>query len=152
VILDTLANAGRYHGILPGLDRGLEALGRLAAQPPADGRHELAGAQLYASLSSYTTGDPAGKMFEAHRRYLDIQVVLAGRETLYWAPLAALAAQGEYSAAEDIAFFTGPAGLAVPLEPGLFVVLFPMDAHKPGCLAAAADGGQVRKLVIKVGL
>jgi biofilm protein TabA len=148
MIVDTLSNASRYRGLSLLLDRGLEAMGRLTASPLADGRHELAGADLSASFSSYATEDPDGKQFEAHRRYIDIQVVLQGMETLYWAPLAPLQPQGEYSEAKDIAFYSGPAGLAVPLESGWFTILFPQDAHKPGCLRGSS--AHVRKLVIKV--
>jgi len=148
MIVDTLANAGRYRGITPLLDRGLEEMERLAESPLADGRHELGGQKLSAIFSSYQTEDPEEKHFEAHRRFIDIQVVLQGRESLYWAPLLSLEPRGEYSEAEDIAFFTGPAGIAVPLEPGWFTVLFPQDAHKPGCLRG--NPAQVRKLVIKV--
>jgi len=148
MIVDTLANAGCYRGLSPLLDRGLEAMERLVARPPADGRHELAGADLIASLSSYTTEDPAAKGFEAHRRYIDIQVVLRGSEMLYWAPLAAANPQGKYSKGDDNAFYEGLPTMAVPLEPGWFTVLFPHDAHKPGCLRGSLS--QVRKLVIKV--
>jgi biofilm protein TabA len=148
VIVDTLANAGRYRGIAPLLDRGLEEMGRLAGSPLADGRYERCGQKLTAIFSSYTTEDPARKPFEAHRRFIDIQVVLQGQETLYWAPLPQLEPRGEYSEADDIAFFAGSAGVAVPLEPGWFTVLFPQDAHKPGCPRGSAS--QVRKLVIKV--
>ncbi|MCX7031459.1 MAG: YhcH/YjgK/YiaL family protein [Spirochaetes bacterium] len=148
MIVDTLANASRYRGIAPLLDRGLGEMGRLAESPLADGRHELAGQKLSASFSSYQTEDPEEKPFEAHRRFIDIQVVLQGRETLYWAPLSSLEPRGEYSEANDIAFFTGPAGVAVPLEPGWFTVQFPQDAHKPGCLRGSPS--RVRKLVIKV--
>ncbi len=92
MIADTLEHLERYRGLDPRLDRGLEALRRLAGEPaasrarPADGRHELEGEELYASLSTYVTGEPAGKPFEAHRRYIDIQAVLSGREVLYLGP------------------------------------------------------------------
>jgi biofilm protein TabA len=148
VIVDTLANAGRYRGIALLLDQGLEEMGRLAKSPLGDGRHELAGQKLAAVFSTYQTEDAEKKPFEAHRRFIDIQVVLRGRETLYWTPLPSLEPRGEYSEADDIAFFTGPGGIAVPLEPGWFTVLFPQDAHKPGCLRGGPS--QVRKLVIKV--
>ena len=148
MIVDTLANAGRYRGITPLLDRGLEEMKRLAGSPLAEGRHELAGAKLAAIFSSYQTGDPEEKLFEAHRRFIDIQVVLQGRETLYWAPLLSLEPREEYSESDDISFFTGPASIAVPLEPGWFTVLFPQDAHKPGCVTGSPT--RVRKLVIKV--
>ena len=148
MIVDTLANAGRYRGISPLLDRGLEEMLRLAERPSSDGRHELAGPELAAVFSSYETADPHERPLEAHRRFIDIQVVLQGRESLYWAPLPSLEPQGDYSEAEDVAFFSGPAGIAVALEPGWFTVLFPPDAHKPGCLRGGIS--RVRKLVIKV--
>jgi YhcH/YjgK/YiaL family protein len=153
MIADRLEHLDRYRGLDPRLDRGLEALRRLAGGPPAaDGRHELEGADLYASLSTYETGNPAEKSYEAHRRYIDIQAVLAGRELLYWAPLAGLAARRAYSEAEDVAFFEDPAGggAGLLLDPGSFIVLFPQDAHKPGCHPARGGGETVRKLVLKV--
>jgi YhcH/YjgK/YiaL family protein len=172
MIADRLEQAGRYRGMHPGLDRGLEALRRLAGDPPPDGRHELEGRDLYAILSTYEPGDPADKRFEAHRRYADIQVVLRGGEVLYWAPLEGLAEQRAYAPEEDIAFYEDPpgGGVGLPLEPGAFAVLFPEDAHKPGCRVTpgrgsgggpvgrggagrpAGGGGQVRKLVVKVRL
>ncbi len=169
MIADTLDHLERYRGLDPRLDRGLEALRRLAGDaaradaPASDGRHELEGAELYASLSTYETGNPAEKSFEAHRRYIDIQAVLSGRELLYWAPLADLAVRRAYSEAEDVAFFEDPpgGGAGLLLDPGSFIVLFPQDAHKPGCrvvgsggsagsAGGAGRGGLVRKLVLKV--
>ena len=158
MIADRLDQLERYRGLHPRLDRGLQALRRLAAEPaasralaPADGRHELEGEELYAVISTYATESPRTKPFEAHRRYIDIQAVLAGRETLYWAPLAGLRPRGGHSEAEDIALYEDPAGggVGLPLEPGAFVVLFPQDAHKPGC-RSGGRGETVRKLVLKV--
>jgi biofilm protein TabA len=173
LIADRLDHLERYRGLHPRLDRGLEALRRLAsesaasrAHAPADGRHELEGEELYGSLSTYVTGEAAGRSYEAHRRYIDIQAVLSGRELLYWAPLAGLAVRRAYLEAEDVAFFEDPpgGGAGLLLELGVFTVLFPQDAHKPGCWAAAiagsggsagsaggaGRGGLVRKLVLKV--
>jgi biofilm protein TabA len=161
VIFDALENLERYRGLDARLDRGLEALRALSAGDAGlklvDGRHGLAGAGLYANVSSYRTEDPAAKPFEAHRRYLDVQVVLEGRETLYWAPLRRLQAQGEYSPGEDITYYSPAPGaggleLGLPLEPGLFVVLFPQDGHRPGCHPAGGRPQAVRKLVLKVRL
>jgi biofilm protein TabA len=150
MIVDMIASWSRYRGLSLLFDKALEAMVRLAASPSADGRQELAGPSLTASFSTYAAADPETKRFEAHRRFIDIQVVVAGRETLYWTPVSALAPEGEYSDQKDIAFYTGPAGLAVPLQPGYFTVLFPQDGHKPGCLPPTHGGEQVRKLVIKV--
>lgn len=150
MIVDALGQSGRYRGISFLLDKGLEAAARLAANPPDDGRIELAGPALTAGLATYDTEQPGSKLFEAHRRFIDIQVVLSGCETLYWAPLSSLSGRVDYDDAKDISFHDGPAGLAVPLSPGWFTVLFPDDAHKPGCVAPGAGPARVRKLVIKV--
>jgi YhcH/YjgK/YiaL family protein len=159
MILDTLENLERYRGLDARLDRGLEALRALSAGDAglklADGRHGLAGAGLYANVSSYRTEDPAARSFEAHRSYLDVQVVLEGRENLYWAPLGRLRLEKDYSPSEDIAYYSlaaGDPGLGLPLEPGLFVVLFAQDGHKPGCHPAGGRPQAVRKLVLKVRL
>jgi YhcH/YjgK/YiaL family protein len=153
MIIDSLANLDRYRGLDPRLDRGLEALKALGIERTAlpDGRHELAGADLYAVLSSYRTQAPEAKALEAHRRYLDIQVVLQGREILSWAPLERLTLKVPYSEAEDIAYY-GDRGMDVALEPGLFAVLFPHDGHRPGCHPAGGQAITVRKLVLKVRL
>lgn len=151
MIADTLEALALYRGLHPGLDRGLEALVRLIARPSEeDGRLELEGEALYASLSTYRTAAQTEKSFEAHRRYIDLQVVLAGRETLHWAPLDRLSLRGDYAASDDIAFYSGRSVASVRLEPGSFVVLFPQDAHKPGCHPGGGGGATVRKLVIKV--
>ncbi len=157
MIFDALENLERYRGLDARLDRGLEALRGFRAGEPGfpleDGRHGLAGAELYASISSYLSQAPEARSFEAHRRYLDVQVVLEGRETLYWAPLGRLRLEKEYSASEDIAYYSlaqGAGGPGLALEPGLFVVLFPQDGHKPGCHPAGGQPQAVRKLVLKV--
>ena len=152
MITDTLQHIGQYQGMDLSLDRGLEYLKRVAddglAQRLADGRYEIQGQELYASVSTYTTQKPSVKPFEAHRKYIDLQYVFSGRETLYWSLLDRLRLEREYSEAEDSAHYSGPEGVPIPLEAGCFAVLFPQDAHKPGCIWDKP--GQVHKLVVKV--
>jgi YhcH/YjgK/YiaL family protein len=86
---------------------------------------------------------------EAHRKYIDIQFLLSGEEILGYAPVKGLTVVEEYDPQKDIAFFNTPKEITkVKLEPGLFCILFPDDAHLPGChLAGPSDA---RKVVIKV--
>jgi YhcH/YjgK/YiaL family protein len=91
-----------------------------------------------------------GKL-EAHRKYIDIQFLLTGEELLGYTPVKDLTVAEEYNPQKDIAFFNTPKEITkVKLEPGLFCILFPDDAHLPGC--RLAEPAEVRKVVIKVRL
>jgi len=154
VVLDEVANAGRYRGTHEAVDRALALLATVPWLELGDGRHELADG-VFALLSSYVTGSPDESRFEAHRQNADIQLVLQGQETIYWAPAAELDIQGGYDPDGDILYFQEPAAVGVvtaPLavRPDLFLLLYPADAHKPGRIWGAPQA--VRKAVLKVRL
>ena len=81
MIYDRFENLNLY--AVPGslLHRAL-VYARDVAADVADGRIEIDGERLYASVASYETGGRDERRFEAHRRYIDIQVLLAGEETI----------------------------------------------------------------------
>ena len=63
---------------------------------------------------------------EFHRRYIDIQMVLTGEETIGWSPLSAeAAANANYNSVRDIAFLTDVPRAWFQLRVGEFAVFFP---------------------------
>ncbi len=151
MILDCLSHWRQYATTLPGLDKACEYLQTLDATCPT-GRYELAGDRIYALVQRYRTKPRDQAAFETHQKYADVQFILAGRETILWAPLAALTTVTKpYDPARDIGFFATVTG-ATPayLSAGHFMVLFPADGHAPG---VEADGvTDVVKVVVKVRL
>ena len=148
MILDTLDHVTQYGDRNPALGAGLEYLSKAAVTGLADGRYPIDGERLRASVSTSQTREPAAVPFEAHRRYIDIQCLLSGTETIYWMPREWCTVRQEYSAEKDIELLEDGQASALILRPGIFAVFFPHDAHKPGCFAARQEA--VRKLVIKV--
>src|SRR2546423_457006 len=71
------------------IQRALEYLCRFEAHLKP-GRYDLDGERVYALVQQYTTKPVEQSQFEAHRRYIDVQYVHAGRETILWAPIATL--------------------------------------------------------------
>ena len=64
---------------------------------------------------------------------IDIQLLLAGKESIIYRDVEDTECIGEYNPEKDIAFFSKPdAGLAIPLEVGNFAVFFPGEGHAPG--------------------
>jgi biofilm protein TabA len=117
-----------------------------------DGRYDLEGDDaLFALVQSYETTPGAEKRFESHRTYADVQFVAAGRERILHAPTEALEVETPYDEERDIAFHAEPAAASsLLLGEGDFAILWPGDAHKPGCMAGAREA--VRKVVVKVRL
>lgn len=148
MILDTLPQWRRYAALNP---RFAQAFAFLEQATPgiADGRHEIDGDAMFALVQRYDTREAVGQL-EAHRRYVDVQCILRGREVIQWAPLASLGEPTRpYDDVKDAAFFSGDADLVpVRLAAGQFAILFPDDAHAPCC--AWAEPEPVIKIVVKV--
>lgn len=85
---------------------------------------------------------------EVHRNYLDVHILLEGKERIGWKPLEdCVELEQEYNEASDCALYKDSASAYVDLLPGQFVVVFPEDAHAP-----VIGNGKVRKLIAKVKL
>lgn len=148
MIIDTLENAKLYDGCLNGRIR--TALEYLAGQDCAVlpvGRYDLDGNRIYALVQHYDTKPGTEGVWEAHRRYADVQFIAAGVEVLGCTPLGLLTPTQAYAQEKDVAFFAG-SGDFFTLRAGAFAVFFPHDAHMP-CRAAGVPA-PVRKVVVKV--
>jgi len=148
MILDILENRSRYTGVSPEIERALEYLASTDFSALENGKHPIEGDELFALVLTYETEPESVRSFEAHRRYIDIQYILSGREIIYWAALQELAPKDEYSVEKDILFLSGTERARLQLSPGSFAVFYPQDAHKPNCTWEKPQ--QVRKVVVKV--
>ncbi|MDD3155139.1 MAG: YhcH/YjgK/YiaL family protein, partial [Victivallaceae bacterium] len=110
-------------------------LASLNADSPV-GKIEIDGSRIFLSVSEYTTRNVEDAKLEAHHNYVDIQLLLAGKEQIGYSPLDNLAVTQEYDAKKDCAFYAyNPAGGTIlTLTPGVFAVFFPNEGHMP-CLA-----------------
>jgi YhcH/YjgK/YiaL family protein len=151
MILDRIDNAHLYTGLHTGFAKAFEILRDKTLAKKEDGKHPVDGEKIYYTIQRYTTKPLSEGKLEAHRKYIDIQFLLAGVELLGYASLKGLTVAEDYNPEKDIAFFNAPDDITkVKLEPGLFCILFPTDAHLPGCHLTAPS--EVRKVVIKIRL
>jgi len=141
------SDALTYRGIHPNLDLALEHItGDFLASIGYD-RVELKGGDVYATRFTYGTVAPEESFFEAHRKYLDIHIMLAGSERVEIAPPEKLAEFGR-TEANDFYAYRGEGDYKLVLSPGDFLVVFPNDAHR---IKMQVDGPEtVTKAVFKV--
>jgi len=150
MILDNLDQAQHYAGLPAGFGQAFAYLKQFVGTT-ADGQYAIDGERVYALVQRYTTTPATKGMFEAHRHYADVHFVLAGRETILWAPLATVekTVVRDYAEADDAALYAlVDTASTLRLSPGQFAVFWPTDAHVPCC---DWDGpGQVTKVVVKI--
>ena len=134
---------------IQGLERAFEYLARTDLSALPLGRTDIDGADVFVMLSEAETRPPEQVKFEAHRRFIDIQLVVLGQESIGYAPVAALTTSEPYDATKDIEFFSVPQESAtLALRAGDFAVFAPGDGHRP---SLHLDGPHVsRKAVVKV--
>jgi len=115
------------------------------------GKHVIDGENVFAIVSEYETKPRAEGRFEAHRKYVDIQFLLSGRERLGWAALEDLTPEVLYDPERDVEFLKSLPEIPTisTLKPGMFIAFFPEDGHMPG-LTCAVKPESVKKVVVKI--
>ncbi len=120
------------------------------AEAPSDDRStapQLAdGDRVYAMVVKGPGRKKEDGQLEIHKKYIDIQLSLAGTDTIGWKsmPLCEHPAE-EYNPESDVQFFTDDPDIWLPIHRRFFAVFFPEDAHMPMISAEP-----LHKIVIKI--
>lgn len=148
MILDTLDNSARYFALGERIVVALKYLRENDCTKLPVGKIPIQGEQIYALVQDNTTKTRDQGVWEAHRKYIDVQFVAAGVEEMGYANIRSLTVKKPYDEQVDYALFDG-SGSFVTVPAGSFTIFFPDDGHIPG---SAVDGqpAAVRKVVVKV--
>lgn len=151
MIAASLKQLGRYKVLSKNFADAIAWIEAESWKGLADGRHEIDGKRIYASIFTGVSKPLADCAHEVHRKYADIQILLEGVEYVLVRDFSGMPVKTPYSADNDIEFLkdgTKAPEHRVALEPGVAAVFFPEDSHKP-CVAQAAPV-KTRKVVVKV--
>ena len=134
----------------PALKKALVFLRRQDIPGLPDGKAEVDGDRVYAIIQRYETIKTDAPKFEFHRKYIDIQFIVSGEETIGWAPAESMTITEAYNADKDICFGKVAAGKWTPvrLQAGQLAVLRPEDGHAPKLACGAPS--PVMKIVVKI--
>lgn len=147
MILDSIKNHKLYAGLGPDFKEALEFLSKTDFGNTAAGRYPLKGGVFYL-VQEYDTKPESEGQFEAHRKFIDVQFIVSGRERHFYAHLPTLKQKEQYSDEKDVVMFEG-SGAGYVLEKGYFAVYFPEDCHMPN-LRAGAAAEKTKKVVVKI--
>lgn len=146
MIIDHIDNGPLYYCLGARIEAGLRFLKTADLNSLPLGKNAIRGDELYAMAFEYMTKDHAECKWEAHRRYIDIQYVVEGTESVGWQCLAGMEPISAYDDKNDAVFLRG-SGNHLLLQPGYFIVFMPHDAHRGGLMIK--QPAKVRKVVVK---
>ncbi len=145
MIFDKLEKLRQYDVVS---DKVLNFLFNLDENKPA-GHYEIDD-EAYANIDVYETKEYDICFPEAHKRYIDIQMLLSGEERLDFANISELSIKDDYDEERDIMFFHNPEKMnTLYLKKGYFALLYPTDAHKPQ-MKSSENSQTVKKVVVKI--
>lgn len=147
MIKDKLENAKIYYNLSENLKRGLGWLESTDLNNIIDGRYEIDGDNVYASVQTYETKTAAN--YESHRKYIDIQYIISGKEKIGVTDICNCTTCIEYDIERDLEFYNINCNEEyIELTEETFAIFYPHDAHKPSI--AIDTPTTVKKIVVKV--
>ncbi len=146
MILDVLKNAQFHVNRNPGMAKAFAFLERPDLKDLPVGTYEIDGKRVYAMVQIGAGRPREGAMLEAHREYIDIQVVLDGVDEMGWKPTPTCEQLDmEYDPGADAMLFADEPDAWITTRPGSFVIYYPADAHMPNISTDV-----LHKIVVKV--
>ena len=113
----------------------------------APGKYIIDGDNVFATITKAPSKEFEQTAWESHRKYIDLQYVITGKEKMGVVPLADATVTRPYDESKDAANY-GAQGKFVIATPKEFLLFFPGDVHRPGIKVKGID--TVKKLVIKI--
>lgn len=146
MIIDKIENLSLYSNIP---NCAVEFIKGLSDKTP-EGKYNLIDAN-YANIETYMTKIPENTKFEAHNNYIDIQILLSGRENIYYTDRTKLTENQPYNSEKDIVFYNESVEGAdfLTLNGTNFAMIFPHEAHAPQA-AINKIPQNVKKVVVKI--
>ena len=109
--------------------------------------HYIDGERLYVNIAEFTTTTPEERPWEAHKKYLDIHMVLRGAEQIDLAFVENMT-EKEYVEENDFVSLDGEKNSSVTLRQGDFLICYPSDAHRTAIAVGASEN--IKKAIFKV--
>lgn len=147
MILDQIQNAPLYYHLNPLFKQAFDYLMNHSFTEMENGVYEVNGKKVLAIVNSYETESASSRVWEGHKKYIDIQFVAKGAENMGYSPIQFATAVQDYDVENDFTKFDA-IGNEITVPENYFTIFFPSDVHKPNLIHH--QSGFVKKVVMKV--
>ena len=148
MIIGKLVDLYRYKGIAKNIDTAIDYIlsHDLLALPK--GKTIVDGDNVFINRDTYIAKDLKDCFFENHEKYMDMQIVLKGKEVFGYTHISnpTLKVTTPYNVDKDVTKYSAEGAVFFTLEEG-FALVYTEDVHLAKC---KADENIVEKVVVKI--
>jgi len=150
MVLDTLENSALYESLHPRFHKAFHFLRTMPLLSLTAGKHPIHGNDIFALVQEYTTQEYVDQQMEGHKKYIDIQYVISGKEKIGHMLYQGQPVAKPYDLEGDYHLFKQPPAIFSILSQGQFMIFFPQHLHLPSL--SITNPAPVKKIVVKVRL
>lgn len=116
-----------------------------------DGKHIIDGDKFFVNIASYSTTNEENRVWEAHRKYIDVHMMIEGEEIIKHsfldsANIVKYHEDSDYVEIDKINIKSND----ILLKQGQYLICYPQDVHKTACIIDKET--KVRKAIFKIAL
>ena len=149
MICGNIKSIKNYSSINKNFEKAFEFLKSNDLRGLAIGKYEIQGEEIFALVQEYVTQNEEEKNWESHEKYIDLQLIVEGQESMGYFPVDRLEVKEDQRPEKDMIFYKETLkGSNIKFTNGDYAIFFPEDAHRPGC--ALDECSRVKKIVVKV--
>lgn len=147
MISDCIKNLERY-SYIPNIQKVIDFIKNNDLNATLVGKYDL-GDECVLKVMEYTTHEEEEQvLLEAHREFLDLQLISKGNETFVFQAIDLGEQAIDYDKKKDVEFFTVQYYNSIVLDSSNFVLVFPNDLHVGNLNADTEE--LVKKFVFKL--
>ena len=114
------------------------------------GSHEIEGDNLFVNIVSYTTTTPEERFWEAHKKYIDVHMIIEGKESIDVSFCDDMQIKS-FDENRDFVELIGEEKANVNLiNKGDFLICYPEDAHRTAIMCQQSQ--TIKKAIFKIKL
>ncbi|MFR1822668.1 MAG: YhcH/YjgK/YiaL family protein [Clostridium saudiense] len=147
MIIDKITNCKFYFGLGEKFEKAFKYLEETDLENLECGKHIIDGDNIFASVGEYYTKNADECLWEAHRKYIDIQYIIQGQENMGYSNISNIETTIEYNSESDVLFGNGN-GQFITVNQGEFIIFTQEDAHMPSL--KVDESTPVKKVVVKI--
>lgn len=138
-----------YRGISKHLDMAIDMIEKGEYLKGKPGKNVIDGDDLYFNYETAVTEDIEERFFEGHKNYIDIHILISGKEKIGYSPRSDVVRTLPWDRVRDFEKYEGSVDHLFEMAEDRFIMFFKEEPHMP--LVCGEEGAQtIVKAVFKI--